>query len=66
VLNSSFNPKIKENEIINKDQKINFEELSEKHIKYVLLKSKDLKSKAINNPFLKNKKVFKDWSVFEL
>jgi len=66
VLNSSSNPKIKENEIINKDQKVNFEELSEKHIKYVLLKSKDLKSKAINNPFLKNKKVFKDWSVFEL
>ena len=66
VLNSDSNPKVKENEIINKDRKISFEGLSNKHIEYVLLKSKDLKSKALNNPFLKEKKAFKDWSVFEL
>lgn len=66
VLNSDSNPKIKEDEIISKDQKINFEQLSNKHIKYVLLKSKDLKSKAIGNPFLKEKKAFKNWSIFEL
>ncbi len=66
VLNSDSNPKVKENEIINKENKIDFEELSNKHIEYILLKSKDLKSKAMNNPFLKEKKAFKDWSVFEL
>ena len=66
VLNSDSNPKVKEDEIINKESKIDFEELSNKHIKYILLKSKDLKSKAMNNPFLKEKKAFKDWFVFEL
>ena len=66
VLNSNSNPKIKKDEIISDSQKINFEELSNKHIKYVLLKSEDLKKRAMSNPFLKEKKAFNDWSVFEL
>jgi hypothetical protein len=66
VLNSGSNPKVKENEIISKDRKIDFEELSNKHIEYVMLKSQDLKNKAMNNPFLKEKKAFKDWSLFGL
>ena len=66
VWNSDYNPKKKGNEIINKESKINFEELSNRRIKYLLLKSEGLKSKVMSNPFFREKKVFKEWSVFEL
>lgn len=66
VRNSDYNPKIKGNEMINKDNKINFEKLSSMHIKYLLLKSNELKDKVMGNPFLKRKKTFSQWSVFEL
>jgi hypothetical protein len=66
VLNSNFNPRIKGNEIINKDHKINFEELSNRHIKYLVFKSEKLKNKVMSNPFFRKKKGFSQWSVFEL
>jgi len=66
VRNSNFNPKIKGNEIISKDYKINLDELSNRDIKYILLKSKELKNKVKDNPFFKKKKSFSKWTVFEL
>ena len=65
VWNSDFNPKIKGNEVINKD-KIELEELSGRHIKYLILKSEELKNKVVSNPFFKKKEDFSQWSVFEL
>jgi len=66
VRNSDFNPKIKGNEILSQDYKINFDELSNRDIKFLLLKSKELKDKVKDNPFFKMKKPFLEWTIFEL
>jgi len=66
IRNSDFNPKVKTFEIISRENKIKLDDLSSRHIKYLLLKSRELQDLVRDNPFFRKKKSFTEWTVYEL
>jgi 4-amino-4-deoxy-L-arabinose transferase-like glycosyltransferase len=61
----SGNPRIMRDPVISDESSTDLAELSDRRIKYILLKSEELINKIKLNPFFKSKKEFKEWVVFE-
>jgi hypothetical protein len=59
-------PKLIRNPTITDSSKIDLAELTDKNIKFMLVKSQQLKNKIQHNPFFKERKNFKEWVVYEI
>lgn len=59
-------PRLIRNPTITDSSKIDLAELTDKNIKFMLVKSQELKNKIRSNPFFKEKKKFKEWVVYEI
>ncbi len=60
------NPRLVRNPTITDTSSINLAELTENNIRFILVKSLELKNKIQNNPFFKRIKNFKEWSLYEI
>jgi hypothetical protein len=59
-------PRLIRNPTITDSSSIDLADLTDKRIKFILIKSMELKNKIRSNPFFKEKKNFKEWSVYEI
>jgi hypothetical protein len=66
VVNSEGGPKRKENEIITYEKDIIPDELTAIKVKYLFIKSKELKNKIDAYPFFKKKVKLDKWTLYEL
>ena len=59
-------PKIIRNKTLPESSNLDFAELRDKNISYVIAKSNELKNKISSNPFFKEKKKFREWIIYEI
>jgi hypothetical protein len=65
-ISDSGDESILRNKIISEGSSLDLGELKEKDISFLLIKSKELKSKVQPNPFFKLRKNFKEWSLYSI
>jgi len=59
-------PRLIRNPTITDSSSVDIADLTDKNIRFILLKSRELKNKIQRNPFFKEGKNFKEWSLFEV
>jgi hypothetical protein len=59
-------PRLIRNPTITDSSRIDLAEIADKNIRFILVKSQELKNKIKRNPFFKEKKNFKEWSLYEI